>query len=61
MSASSILTPVRVRDETIPWIKIKSELQPLDSWDVPRTDGAMKKHQNSSHPRTNAANLGLLG
>ena len=51
MFASLILGPVSVRDETIPWIEMKSEFQPLDSWGVPWTSGAMKKlNPNSSHP-----------
>ena len=35
MSASLISAPVRVKDKKNPWIRIKSELQPLDSWGVP--------------------------
>ena len=62
MSASLILAPVRVSDEMISWIRIKSELQPSDSWDVPWTNGAITElNQNSSHPWTNGACPRLMG
>ena len=41
MSASLILAPVEVRDEANLWIRIKSELQALDSWGVRWTSGGM--------------------
>ena len=62
MSASLISAPVRVKDETTPWIRIKSELQPLDSWGVPwKNEAMMKLNQNSSHPWTNGVYPGLMG
>ena len=62
MSASLMLAAVRHKDETIPWIEIKSKLQPLNSWGVSWTNRAMTKlNQNSSHLWTKGANLGLMG
>ena len=62
MSASLILAPVEVRDEAILWIRIKSELQALDSWGVRWTSGGMTNlNQHSSHPCTNGVYPGLIG
>ena len=62
MSAWLILAPVEVRDEAILWIRIKSELQALDSWGVRWTNGGMiNLNQNSSHPCTNGVYPGLIG
>ena len=62
MSAWLILAPVEVRDETIIWIRIKTELQAWDSWGVRWTNGEMiKLNQNSSQTCTNGVYPGLMG
>ena len=62
MSASLILAPVEVSDEAILWVRIKSELQALDSWGVRWTHGGMiNLNQNSSHPCTKCVYSGLIG